>query len=296
MTNTKIVTSAENQSWLLDSHGALMREYFPVTDSYSSKQAKIINKGLYITDDDWKTSRAAIGEFRYIDPSDNYKEKTGYGVIADTIIGKIILSENVGIYNENGSIKLDKNGFNINNGKFKVDYRGNVEMKGSIVLDGEDTYISAPEIKGGTITIGGTAKTPNFKVDENGNVTTNGNVSLNGEGTKLNAPIITGGIISGGVLKGSYFTDNSELGILTLSTTSDSSGQIFAEMIYSRKDGDVSVDMFKIIDNKDSSVSMFLGGAAIGWGVESSFHPAGKWIFDSRSCTVEGLGVVPVFE
>ena len=300
LTNTKIVTSAENQSWLLDSHGALMREYFPVTDSYSSKQAKIINKGLYITDDDWKTSRAAIGEFRYIDPSDNYKEKTGYGVIADTIVGKIILSENVGIYNKNGSIKLDKNGFNINNGKFKVDYRGNVEMKGSIVLDGEDTYISAPEIKGGTITIGGTAKTPNFKVDENGNVTTNGNVSLNGKGTKLNAPIInggiiTGGVISGGTIKGAIFTDSNDIGRLTLSSLSGGGGQYLSDMTFSKTSG--GNFLFKIYEEIATGVSIALNGTRFGTMTteDNAFHPNGKWVFGT-SCTVEGLGVVPVFE
>ena len=72
-------------------------------------QLKIINHGLYITNDGWKTAKAGVGQFYYFDPKDKvYKE--GYGIIADTLVGNLILSSQVGIYNEEKSIEMDKNG------------------------------------------------------------------------------------------------------------------------------------------------------------------------------------------
>lgn len=63
LTNMKIVSSADNQDVMWDSHGVLCREYIPETSSYSDKQLKIINRGLYVTNNNWLTSRAGIGDF-----------------------------------------------------------------------------------------------------------------------------------------------------------------------------------------------------------------------------------------
>lgn len=109
LTNMKIVDSADNQNMTFDSHGLLCREYLPITDTYDDKQLKIINKGVYLTDDDWKTSKAGIGNFTFYNPA-TQKTEERYGVIADTLVGSLILSESVGVYNENNSITLDKKG------------------------------------------------------------------------------------------------------------------------------------------------------------------------------------------
>ena len=109
MTNTKIVSNADNQDITWDEHGLLCREYDDIISDYTDSQLKIINHGIYITDDNWKTARAGIGNFIYYDPKDKtYKES--YGVIADTLVGNLILSSEVGIYNEEKSIEMDKNG------------------------------------------------------------------------------------------------------------------------------------------------------------------------------------------
>ena len=109
LTNMKIISASKNQEIQWDSNGLLMKEYFPVTDTFSDKQVKIINKGLYVTDDGWKTSRAGIGNFKYYDPSTK-TEKDAYGVIADTLVGSLVLAENVGIYNKEQTITIDRNG------------------------------------------------------------------------------------------------------------------------------------------------------------------------------------------
>lgn len=109
LTKMKIVDNADNQNITWDEHGLLCKEYLPVTDNYDNRQLKIINRGVYLTDDAWKTARAGIGNFTYFDPEDG-EIKESYGVIANTLIGNLILSEKVGIYNTKNSIVLDENG------------------------------------------------------------------------------------------------------------------------------------------------------------------------------------------
>lgn len=112
LTTMKIVNNADNQNISWDSHGILGREYLPVTDTYDDRQIKIINRGVYLTDDNWLTSKAGIGSFTFWNPR-TQKMESAYGVIADKLVGNLILSENVGIYNENNSITLDSDGLTI---------------------------------------------------------------------------------------------------------------------------------------------------------------------------------------
>ena len=109
LTKLKIVDNADNQNITWDSHGLLCKEYLPITDTYDEKQLKLINRGIYLTDDNWLTSRAGIGDFTFYNPETGKMEET-YGVIADTLVGNLILSEKVGIYNTKNSITLDENG------------------------------------------------------------------------------------------------------------------------------------------------------------------------------------------
>ena len=111
---TKIVGGAENQEFQMDSSGITGREYLPESDSYSDEQIKLISSGLYMTNDGWLTAKAAIGKFRFWNPkADPPGYEEAYGVIADTVVGNIILGQTVGIYNENNNITLDKDGFTL---------------------------------------------------------------------------------------------------------------------------------------------------------------------------------------
>ena len=112
LTNMKIVGEADNQNIIWDANGLLAREYLPIIDAYDDRQLKLINRGLYVTDDGWETARAGIGNFLFWNPKTQQNEEA-YGVIADTIVGNIILSEEVGIYNKNNSITMDGDGFTL---------------------------------------------------------------------------------------------------------------------------------------------------------------------------------------
>lgn len=112
LTKLKIIDDVENQNMIVDDKGMLCREYLPITDDYDRKQLKIINRGLYLTDNWWETAKVGVGDFEYYDPETG-ETKEAYGVIADTIIGNLILSEKVGVYNTTGSTTIDKDGVKI---------------------------------------------------------------------------------------------------------------------------------------------------------------------------------------
>lgn len=144
MTNTKIVSNADNQDITWDEHGLLCREYDDIISDYTDSQLKIINHGIYITDDNWKTARAGIGNFIYYDPKDKtYKES--YGVIADTLVSNLILTSEVGIYNEEKSIEMAKDGIivttnTINKNVFTIrkeitDDEGNITYERQLYID-----------------------------------------------------------------------------------------------------------------------------------------------------------------
>lgn len=140
LTKMKIVDNADNQNITWDSHGLLCREYLPITDSYDEKQLKIINRGLYTTNDNWLTSRAGIGNFAFYNPETQRIEED-YGVIANTLVGSLLLSERVGIYNESGSLTFTDKGFLVTNGVNSVSISPNNESI-ITVKKGDDNLLS----------------------------------------------------------------------------------------------------------------------------------------------------------
>ena len=97
LTNMKIVDNADNQSVVYDNHGLLGREYIPFLDEYDDKQIKLINSGLYLTDDEWKSVKVAIGKLLLADGTETY------GINAEKVIGKMLIGENMKILDAEGN-------------------------------------------------------------------------------------------------------------------------------------------------------------------------------------------------
>ena len=125
-TNTKIVGGADNQTQTWDEHGMLFRRYNDVTDSYDKTQLKIINSTLAITDDNWETTKTAIGNFYYNDPITG-ELKNAYGVNGEVVIGRLLLGKELGIYNDSESLTFNENGLKITNGTNTVTINPNSE-------------------------------------------------------------------------------------------------------------------------------------------------------------------------
>ena len=157
------ITNSENQEVTYDNHGLLCRNYDDVSETYDDEQLKIVNNILAITDDNWKTVKAAIGKIHYEDPENPGNMLSAYGVLGETLVGKLLLGEALGIYNDAGSLKFTQDGLVISNGEsqfivnpntdklfqilkgteeiLSVDKNGNGVFKGTI-------YASSGEFKG----------------------------------------------------------------------------------------------------------------------------------------------------
>lgn len=118
-TQMRIINDADNQTLVYDQHGVLIRQLDPITDAYNPCQMKIVHSTIAITDNNWQSTKTAIGRFYYYNPVENDDGTRdlieAYGVNAETVIGKIILGEQLGIYNETNSLTFNKNGLCVTN-------------------------------------------------------------------------------------------------------------------------------------------------------------------------------------
>ena len=111
-TTINIVNKSENQTQTWDNHGIWCRQYDDITESYLKEQVKIINSGLYVTNDNWQTTKAGIGRFEFYNPKTKVTEQR-YGVIAETLVSNLVLSEEVGIYTPDGNVIIDNKGISV---------------------------------------------------------------------------------------------------------------------------------------------------------------------------------------
>lgn len=153
-TLTQLINDADSQTMIFNEHGFLLRSYDEISGNYSPEQLKIINSTLAVTDDNWVTTKTAIGKFLYFDPATGELKKA-YGVNAETVIGKMILGRSLGIYNATNTLKFDDNGLNVTNGT--------------------NTFVVNPQATSVISLLNG--NTPVLSVDENGNLAITGNIT-----------------------------------------------------------------------------------------------------------------------
>ena len=162
LNQNKIINDVSSQSFVLNSQGALMRAKNDFDDGYSPEQVKLLNKGIYYTNDDWETVKAGLGHFMYYDP-DTKTVKEDYGIIASTIVGQLLLGENLKIYSESGKFEMGDDGLVVtakdgedNTDLFVVqkemtDDQGRKYVRKYIYVDSNGDV----QIAGDSITIGG---------------------------------------------------------------------------------------------------------------------------------------------
>lgn len=197
LTKMQIVNNASNQQMQSTGSGTMFRKYDPVTGTYDSEQVKILGNGVYFTADEWKTLSVALGKFKIQDPQNDFKQVTKYGVIADTLVGNLILGNNIGIYNKAGSIKATDDGITITS----------------------DTTATNPNLLTIQKKNSDGTKTKYVYIDENGDIRINGNsISISSEGfsnselgsyidNNLTDTSIMDKLTKGGNRKGIYLSD-----------------------------------------------------------------------------------------
>ena len=103
----KAITSKGNTNIVYDDDGILLKRV-DGTETLP-EQARIYNNGIYITKDAWETVSTGLGHYSYVDPETGETVRA-YGIIADTVIGRLILGENLKIYSESGKFEMGDNG------------------------------------------------------------------------------------------------------------------------------------------------------------------------------------------
>ena len=179
---TVAIHNASNQNQTWDDTGFTFRKWNDESQQYDPEQIKIINNLIAISDDGFdKSTVTAIGKIP-IDTNGNF----AWGVNAEVLVSKLVMSENLWIENNSGTYKFDDNGFTASNGVNTVKiqpnnseelfsiYKGN-DKKFYISSDGDIIFKGGLEgatgtfsglLKGGSIDIGNGT----FTVDSSGNM------------------------------------------------------------------------------------------------------------------------------
>lgn len=101
-----------NQEFIVDNTGILGRKKISETSSdFEDEQVRLINNVLMFTDDNWQTSKTALGKISYTD--ENKKQVVSYGLIAETIIGSLIMGNSLKIRNNDNSVTINESGITI---------------------------------------------------------------------------------------------------------------------------------------------------------------------------------------
>ena len=136
-----------NQEFTVDKNGILGRKKVSETsDEFEDEQVRLINNLLIFTDDNWETAKTALGKIYYTDDDGN--QVTSYGLIAETIIGSLIMGERLKIKNSDSTVELGAEGITIKKKNADNTYSVVFSAKpdGSLVVKGYATQESVDEV------------------------------------------------------------------------------------------------------------------------------------------------------
>ena len=97
--DTEITDVKERQSQTWGKNGMLFREYDEVQERFNDEQLRIINSTIAMTDNNWKTTKTAVGKFFYLDPVTKELRQV-WGINGELIAGRLLLGESLGIYKQ----------------------------------------------------------------------------------------------------------------------------------------------------------------------------------------------------
>ena len=107
------IVSNENNEVIIDQTGILAKKWLPEKQSYDPAQLWITNNCIGITTDNWETVGMALG---YVKVGNDYF----YGVVAEKIFGRLLVSEGLYLENYAGTYSIDNSGLTAKNGSYKV--------------------------------------------------------------------------------------------------------------------------------------------------------------------------------
>ena len=161
-TKIKAIVSRGNTNIVYDDDGILLKRVDGI--DVLPEQARIYNNGIYITKDAWETVSTGLGHYSYVDPETGQTVET-YGIIADTVIGKLILGNGLKIYSESSRLTMGDDGLVItadttnaqinNSNLFAIQKKTGVDSQGQDIVT-KYLYVDANgnvRINGSTLVI-----------------------------------------------------------------------------------------------------------------------------------------------
>ena len=98
------ITNADNQEFIIDNRGITGKHYNDESLDYDDEQVRLTHNLMAYTDDNWKSVRSAFGKIWV-------NGEWQYGLIADALVSKIVMSHYLWIENESGNYRFDDSGF-----------------------------------------------------------------------------------------------------------------------------------------------------------------------------------------
>lgn len=199
------IKATEDNEFTLGSYGIKGRQKSNKDgniNGYSPEQLWISNNKICFTNDGWKTTKAVFGKILV-------NKEWKYGLIADAIVGKLIMGNNLVLSNSAGTLTFDENGLTITNGDtmvginpagdyaldvsrksangyadvLTVDNKGNLTIEGGKIVVGDGTMGYIIDGLNGSITsiaVDSETGKPLFQLTRDGHLNTAG-VSINGD-------------------------------------------------------------------------------------------------------------------
>ena len=192
---TTNIHNSSNQNQIWDDTGMTFRQWNEQKQNYDPEQIKIINNLIAISDDGFnKSTVAAIGKIP-IDKNGNF----AWGVNAEVLVSKLVMSENLWIENDSGNYKFDDSGFIATNGKNTIKIQPNKsEELFSIYKDSrKQVYINS----NGDVEFAGSLKsaTGTFSgLISGGSININNTFTVDKDGHMIASSGTFGGLVSGG--------------------------------------------------------------------------------------------------
>lgn len=106
-----MIKNDNSETFTITSAGAIAKRMDDV-GFYGDKQLRITGNLIAMTKDNWQTVSMALGETKFINPYTG-ENSTSYGIIAENIVGKMMLTENLYVASENGNLTIDGHGITL---------------------------------------------------------------------------------------------------------------------------------------------------------------------------------------
>ena len=106
-----MIKTDDSESVTISSGGILAKRMDDV-GFYGDKQLRITGNLIVMTNNNWETVAMAIGETSFTDPYTG-ETSNGYGVIAENLVGKMMLTQKLYVASEKGNVQIDGNGITL---------------------------------------------------------------------------------------------------------------------------------------------------------------------------------------